>query len=301
MNSSGSRLGSAAAITVAVSLLLGGCVAGGSPSSSAAGSSGSPEEASPSPGVGGSSPSASATGQIASVATPDAAARLVLASDPRFDGIGPRNPTLIGQGSWYEATAAPGGGFQVVVRVGWGDCQAGCIDEHRWTFEVSALGAIRLLRETGAPVPSDLAAGTVSPPTIEPSPRATPAPIASAGSGGSGSGSGSSGSTGATTIEVKGRATAGPVCPVERIPPDPQCAPRPVASAVLDVMRGNSRVTTVTTDSNGDFAVLLGAGDYTLVPHPVTGLMGTPAPIPFTVPASGSSPFIDVQYDTGIR
>ena len=242
----------------------------------------------------------------------DAAARLVLASDPRFAGIGLRNLNLIGQGSWYEAIAVTGG-FQVVVRIGWGDCPSGCIDEHRWTFGVSTSGEVRLLDETGDAVPGDASTGITGgsggggastlPPTIEPSPRVTPAPVpgGSGSAGGSGSGGGSPGSTGATTAEVKGRATAGPVCPVERIPPDPQCAPRPVASALLDVLRGNSRVTTVTTDSNGNFAILLGTGDYTLVPHPVTGLMGTPAPITFMVPASGQAPFLEVQYDTGIR
>ena len=111
------------------------------------------------------------------------------------------------------------------------------------------------------------------------------------------------GSTGTTTRLVMGRATAGPVCPVERNPPDPACAARPVAGAVLliqDVASGRE-VGRVTTDHDGRFSVALATGAYRLLPRPVAGLMGGGSPVDFRVDAGQSTPPLEVSYDTGIR
>jgi hypothetical protein len=80
------------------------------------------------------------------------AARLALAQDARFAGIAPRDESLIGQASWYEVTAADDG-WQVVVRIGWGDCEAGCINEHRWTYAVGRDATVHLTDETGETLP----------------------------------------------------------------------------------------------------------------------------------------------------
>ena len=102
---------------------------------------------------------------------------------------------------------------------------------------------------------------------------------------------------------VRGIATAGPVCPVER-PGDPGCAPRPVAGAILIVGgKGGSEVARITTGPDGRFALGLPPGDYTLTPQPVGGLLGTARPIRLSVGAPGSptpAP-LKVEYDTGIR
>ena len=79
------------------------------------------------------------------------AVRSVLAEDERFTGLIELDPGLIGQSSWYE-TSSIADGWRVVVRIGWGDCESGCIHEHRWTYEVTG-GAPRLLRETGDALP----------------------------------------------------------------------------------------------------------------------------------------------------
>ena len=58
--------------------------------------------------------------------------------------------------------------------------------------------------------------------------------------------------TAAGVIEV--RAVAGPVCPVETVPPDPACEPRPVAGAPIFVMPADGRDVVVaqgTTDEDG--------------------------------------------------
>lgn len=79
---------------------------------------------------------------------------LVLEQNGLFTGIGPRDPELIGQAAWYEVTETDDG-WRVEIRMGWGDCPAGCIDEHRWTYTVSSAGAVVLVEESGDPQPGD--------------------------------------------------------------------------------------------------------------------------------------------------
>jgi hypothetical protein len=101
---------------------------------------------------------------------------------------------------------------------------------------------------------------------------------------------------------VGGRAVAGPVCPVERIPPDPACAPRPVVGAVLVISAADGHeVARATTGTDGRWTLTLPAGAYMLTPQPVEGLLGNASPLQFTVGATGSSVGLDVTYDTGIR
>jgi hypothetical protein len=105
-----------------------------------------------------------------------------------------------------------------------------------------------------------------------------------------------------STYEVGGHAMAGPVCPVERNPPDPSCAPRPVSGAVLIITTADGHeVGRATTTADGRWVLALPAGSYTLTPQPVTGLLGVARPVTFTVTAAGSSVSLDVTYDTGIR
>lgn len=80
------------------------------------------------------------------------AAQLALAQQARFAGIGPLDPNLIGQAAWYEVSAVDDG-WEVVIRIGWGDCPAGCISEHRWTYSVARDGTVALLGEEGDPLP----------------------------------------------------------------------------------------------------------------------------------------------------
>jgi hypothetical protein len=185
------------------------------------------------------------------------AARLALAQDGRFAGIGPYDDQAIGQAAWYKVAEATDG-WSITVRIGWGDCEAGCISEHVWSYMVTSGGQVTATSERGDPLPN-----------------AQP---------------------------VSGRATAGPVCPVERQPPDPACAPRPVAGAVLVIQNpAGAEVARATTDKDGRFSVTLAPGAYRLVPQPVAGLMGRAQPIDFRVDAGEAEPALDVGYDTGIR
>jgi hypothetical protein len=100
-----------------------------------------------------------------------------------------------------------------------------------------------------------------------------------------------------------GTALAGPTCPVERDPPDPDCAERPVAGAELRVVaiEGGAEVATVTTGADGAFSVELPPGRYRVVAQPVAGLMAAPAPVEVTLVAGQSPGPIVLAYDTGIR
>jgi hypothetical protein len=95
---------------------------------------------------------------IAKVSTPADAAALVIATNPLFTGTTELRSDVIGASRWWTAKPLAGGGYQIELTVGWGDCMAGCIERHVWTFEVDAAGAVKLVSEAGDPVPSDLPA-----------------------------------------------------------------------------------------------------------------------------------------------
>jgi hypothetical protein len=201
------------------------------------------------PGVGTGSPS---------VTTPEQAAQLVLAQDARFHDLARRDTNLIGQGSWWDV-AETAQAYEVTVQIGWGDCEAGCINRHTWVYSVGHEGTVSLVSEQGDPLPSP-AEGN-----------------------------------------VRGKVVAGPTCPVESSPPDPQCAARPVAGATLLIKDLSGRtVATVASDETGAFSLTLPPGDYVLVAQPVDGLMGTAPPLSFSV-IGGSPVELTVEYDTGIR
>jgi hypothetical protein len=93
------------------------------------------------------------------VTSPEEAVARVQAAFPQFAGIGPLDPEVIGACCWHEAKAVEGG-YEVMFTVGWGDCPAGCIDRHRWTFAVAPDGRVGPLGEDGPPVPANEMPGT---------------------------------------------------------------------------------------------------------------------------------------------
>ena len=95
---------------------------------------------------------------VVRVSSPADAAALVIATNPIFGGTMELRPDVIGASRWWTATPLSGGGFRIELTVGWGDCMAGCIERHVWTFDVDASGGVKLVSETGDPVPSGLPA-----------------------------------------------------------------------------------------------------------------------------------------------
>ena len=202
------------------------------------------------------------------VTTPEQAVAAVVAHEPRLTGIGPLDPTMMGQSAWVDVTPASGvGAFVVAVRVGWGDCQAGCINEHTWVYAVLPDGTVNLQSESGDPVPPD----------------AWPSPIGA----------------GQTGLLIS--AISGPHCPVVSDPPQPECEPRPVANATVIIRDARGReVVPASTDGSGVAFVELVPGDYVVEAQPVEGLMGTPASVQVQVVDGVATP-VELQYDTGLR
>ena len=99
---------------------------------------------------------------------------------------------------------------------------------------------------------------------------------------------------------IRGTATAGPVCPVERVPPESACAPRPVAGAVIVVSDADGKkVAEAHTDADGTFLVTVPAGTYTVAAEGAAGAMHAPGPQSVTV--TDDVAVVDLTYDTGIR
>ena len=71
----------------------------------------------------------------------------------------------------------------------------------------------------------------------------------------------------AGTGGIMGQILIGPTCPVERIPPDPACAPKGYqATVIVKTSDGTKEITRFTSNKDGTFKVSLDAGTYLLVP-----------------------------------
>ena len=103
-------------------------------------------------------------------------------------------------------------------------------------------------------------------------------------------------------VHVSGHVVAGPTCPVERIPPDPACAPRPVADATVRIIgtTTGAMVVEAVTDADGAYAVEVPPGSYRLEGGAGMPGIGPPAPVPFTA-VEGVPMTVDLPVDTGIR
>lgn len=220
-------------------------------------------------------PSPSPSPEPVRVESADQAARLVAQRSPLLAGIPPLDPMMMGTAHFWRAEELSGrgddAGWRIAFRAGWGDCQAGCISTHTWTYLVTVDGRVTFDGEEGEGLPPEV---------VEELRTAAAArePV----------------------VGIAGRATAGPTCPVEQ-PGDPSCGPRSVPFATIVVRDASgAEVARVETDDAGFFRVALAPGAYTLEAQPVEGLMGTAAPAPVAFGA-GAEAWVDLAYDTGIR
>ncbi len=104
---------------------------------------------------------------------------------------------------------------------------------------------------------------------------------------------------------LTGKVSIGPLCPVERFPPDPRCQPTPETFKAwpLAVYASNHvKVAALAPQADGAYKVELPAGEYVvdLVNRQPGGLGARNLPAPASVRAGETTP-LDVDIDTGIR
>jgi len=102
------------------------------------------------------------------------------------------------------------------------------------------------------------------------------------------------------TSGIEGKITLGPTCPVQRIPPDPNCADKSYqATVIVKTADGQTEITRFTSQADGTFKQSLKPDTYLLVPVSAAvyprGLQQT-----VTVNANTYTQ-ITIPYDTGIR
>lgn len=101
---------------------------------------------------------------------------------------------------------------------------------------------------------------------------------------------------------IRGTVMAGPTCPVERNPPDPNCADRPVETNISFYRASDPThgIAYITSDAQGAFQLSLPPGDYIVMAGPY----GVPYPrcadTSATVGPTGYTPIV-ISCDTGIR
>lgn len=99
---------------------------------------------------------------------------------------------------------------------------------------------------------------------------------------------------------VRGVVLLGPTCPVERIPPDPQCADRPYETAITVYRAGASAAFAIgKSDTSGAFVFSLPPGSYMLKAAGGT-MLPRCNPTNVTVGPSGYAT-TTISCDTGIR
>ncbi len=98
---------------------------------------------------------------------------------------------------------------------------------------------------------------------------------------------------------IRGTATIGPSCPVERIPPDPNCADKPYSGSFNVSTESGAIVKNFQTGADGSFEVSVPAGTYVIS---LGGGKVYPRMSPPTVTVEeGKFVSVHLELDSGIR
>jgi hypothetical protein len=103
-----------------------------------------------------------------------------------------------------------------------------------------------------------------------------------------------------STSGIEGMILISPVCPVERNPPLPECAPRPYQATIsVKTADGIHEVAQFTSDKDGHFSVALDPGKYLLAPSNGDPYPRAPSQV-VRVEAHKFTP-VTINYDSGMR
>ena len=104
---------------------------------------------------------------------------------------------------------------------------------------------------------------------------------------------------------LKGTISIGPLCPVERIPPDPACSPTAETYKAYQVdvysSDGVNKVAELNPSLDGSFLTGLPAGNYKInLEKGILSIGGSNLPLEITI-ESNDTILINIEIDTGIR
>ena len=137
-----------------------------------------------------------------------------------------------------------------------------------------------------APLPQNQKHNTLPNPNPTPTPEPTPKPEPV-----------NAGGTSPFGI-LTGRVTISPTCPVERIPPDPGCAPAPYATTI-SISNASGFMKAINSDANGNFQAVLLPGTYTLIAG--AGRTLPRCPDTYAAVEGNRTTNIAISCDSGIR
>jgi hypothetical protein len=105
------------------------------------------------------------------------------------------------------------------------------------------------------------------------------------------------------TGELRGTILVGPTCPVERIPPDPNCADKPFQNAkvVLKNKVSGAIAQQLLSDSVGNFSAVLSPGTYTIDTSSASGNLLPRCETKDVTVSAGTITNTDISCDSGIR
>ncbi|MHB1261595.1 MAG: hypothetical protein ACYC2H_07745 [Thermoplasmatota archaeon] len=101
---------------------------------------------------------------------------------------------------------------------------------------------------------------------------------------------------------IEGVAMMGPTCPVERDPPDPDCADKPYeGDLVVTTPDQGKMLKEFRTNAHGEFQVAIGPGEYSIRNDPASDNFPYCSTQGTIVVEAGRFTRADVSCDTGIR
>lgn len=103
------------------------------------------------------------------------------------------------------------------------------------------------------------------------------------------------------TSGIRGTVTIGPTCPVQKNPPDPNCADRPFQAGFNVIDQKGKTVKSFSSDENGKFSADLAPGTYVIRNIPAPGTYPRLITSEDVTVSEGKYIELNLQFDSGIR